>query len=94
MSTTREDEWLWGWDDTPGIVSVWADAGGRAFVWRRIRETGALVHEEERFRPWILLDTLDDLRHLGPRLGREGSHDARVSFRELEGPGELRFLFY
>jgi len=92
VSATREDEWLWGWDDTPGIVSVWADAGGRAFVWRRIRETGALVHEEERFRPWILLDTLDDLRHLGPRLGREGSPDARVWFRELEGPGELRFL--
>ena len=23
-----EDEWLWGWDDTPGIVSVWAEADG------------------------------------------------------------------
>ncbi|HEX8671723.1 MAG TPA: ribonuclease H-like domain-containing protein [Longimicrobium sp.] len=92
MSTSREDEWLWGWDTTPGIVSVWADANGRAFVWRRVKETGALVQEEERFRPWILLDTLDDLRHLGPRLGPEGAPDARVWYRELEGPGELRFL--
>jgi DNA polymerase elongation subunit (family B) len=91
-STTREDEWLWGWDTTPGIVSVWADANGRAFVWRRIKESGALVQEEERFRPWILLDGLDDLRHLGPRLAPEGSPDARVWYRELEGPGELRFL--
>ncbi|HLL84273.1 MAG TPA: ribonuclease H-like domain-containing protein, partial [Longimicrobium sp.] len=91
-STTREDEWLWGWDATPGIVSVWADANGRAFVWRRIKETGALVREEERFRPWILLDALDDLRHLGPRLGSEGMPDARVWYRELQGRGELRFL--
>ena len=33
---SREDEWLWGWDPTPGIVSVWADADGRVTVWRRI----------------------------------------------------------
>ncbi len=79
MSTTREEEWLWGWDPTPGIVSVWADAAGRAFVWRRIAETGALVREEERFRPWLLLDRVDDLGE-------------RVSVRELDGPGELRFL--
>jgi hypothetical protein len=23
-----QDEWLWGWDSTPGIVSVWAEADG------------------------------------------------------------------
>ena len=39
--TTREDEWLWGWDETPGIVSVWAEPDGRAFVWRR-RPDGSL----------------------------------------------------
>lgn len=86
-----QDEWLWGWDPTPGIVSVWAEADGRATVWRRIAETGALVREEERFRPWLLLDRIDDLRHLGERLGPEGSPGAEVWFRELEGPGELRF---
>ena len=90
--TAREDEWLWGWDPTPGIVSVWAQPDGRATVWRRIAETGALVREDERFRPWILLDRLDDLRHLGANLGPEGAPDAQVWFRELEGPGELRFL--
>src|SRR6476659_1749331 len=61
-------EWLWGWDPTPGIVSVHADASGRVVVWRRIAESGALVREEERFRPWLLLDRLDDLKHLGASL--------------------------
>ncbi|MFP2926942.1 hypothetical protein ACLESO_17435, partial [Pyxidicoccus sp. 3LG] len=35
-SMSVEDEWLWGWDPTPGIVSVWAEPDGRAFVWRRL----------------------------------------------------------
>jgi DNA polymerase I len=86
------DEWLWGWDPTPGIVSVWAEADGRATVWRRLPETGALVREEERYRPWLLLDLLDDLRHLGSRLAPEGAADADVWYRELTGAGELRFL--
>ncbi len=90
--TAGEDEWLWGWDPTPGIVSVWAEPDGRATVWRRIPETGLLVREEERFRPWLLLDRLDDLAHLGARLGPEGASDGQVRFRELSGPGELRFL--
>ena len=85
-------EWLWGWDPTPGIVSVHADVSGRAIVWRRIAESGALVREDERFRPWLLLDRLDDLRHLGASLGREESGIASIRYRELEGPGALRYL--
>jgi len=79
------DEWLWGWDPTPGIVSVWAESDGRAVVWRRIPATGELVREEARFRPWLLLDRLDDLLHLGAGL---------VRYRELEGPGALRYLVW
>lgn len=86
-----EDEWLWGWDPTPGIVSVWAH-DGRATVWRRLAETGALVHEEERYRPWLLLDRLDDLQHLGASLGLDGDPNALVTYRELEGDGALRYL--
>jgi hypothetical protein len=44
-ATTREDEWLWGWDPTPGIVSVWAEGDGRASVWRRLPDTGVVVRE-------------------------------------------------
>jgi len=89
-----EREWLWGWDPTPGIVSVHAEQDGRAHVWRRIPETGALVHERERFRPWLLLDRLDDLAHLGNGLrdAATAPPDETIHFRELEGPGALRFL--
>src|SRR5580698_5372374 len=73
---------LTGWDPTPGIVSVWAESDGRAVVWRRIPQTGELVREEERFLPWLLLDRVDDLPTEG------------ISYRELEGPGTLRYLVW
>jgi DNA polymerase elongation subunit (family B) len=76
MPGGREDEWLWGWDETPGIVSVWAEADGRAVVWRRV--AGELVREEERFRPWVLAD-------------RAVQADG-VRCEELAGPGSLRYL--
>jgi DNA polymerase I len=90
----REDEWLWGWDDTPGIVSVWAEPNGRALVWRRNPKTGVLVREDASFRPWMLLSSLRDLAHLGRRLRSEhdGSSPGDVIYRELEGPGALRYL--
>ncbi len=71
-----EDEWLWGWDATPGIVSVWAEADGRVQVWRRV--AGELVREEEHFRPWVLADR---------PVQAEG-----VTCEELAGPGSLRYL--
>ena len=92
LLASREVEGLWGWDPTPGIVSVHATSDGRAVVWRRIAESGALVREDERFRPWLLLDRLDDLQHLGAQLGREDEDAARIRHRELEGPGALRHL--
>ncbi|HEX8033488.1 MAG TPA: ribonuclease H-like domain-containing protein, partial [Ktedonobacterales bacterium] len=95
-STTPQDEWLWGWDPTPGIVSVWATRDGRATIWRREPGTLRLLREEERFRPWALLSTLDDLAHLGPRLLPEDApgSDAPniIAYRELSGPGRLRYL--
>jgi DNA polymerase elongation subunit (family B) len=91
MPSTPEDEWLWGWDDTPGIVSVWADGEGHATVWRRV-SADRLVREDARFEPWVLLDRLDDLRHLGPRLAAQAGPGVRVRYRELAGPGALRFL--
>ncbi len=91
----REDEWVQGWDLTPRIVSVWAEADGSATIWRRL-ESGTLIRETARFRPWILLASLDDLRHLGEALGvddGDASHTRfRVCYRQLHGPGELRYL--
>jgi DNA polymerase elongation subunit (family B) len=98
MATTQDivnhiqSEWLEGWDPTPGIVSVHAEHDGRVIVWRRIAATGLLVREDARFRPWLLLDRLDDLQHLGASLGREADGATGIRWRELEGPGALRHL--
>ncbi len=96
MQGSVEDEWLWGWDPSPGIVSVWAERNGRAVVWRRAPGSGALTREEDRFRPWLLLPTLDDLAHLGARLLPEGAIGAELSgnvaWRELAGDGWFRYV--
>ena len=74
---TIEDDWLWGWDPTPGIVSVWATHDGQATVWRRVG--GELVRDEVQFRPWLVVANLDGI---GPN----------VTTRELAGDGELRYV--
>src|SRR5260370_7411236 len=58
------DEWVFGWDPLPGIVSVWASRDGRAVVWRREGEHVLCV--KDTFRPWLFAMTLDDLAHPGP----------------------------
>ena len=90
-----QDEWLWGWDPTPGIVSVWAERDGRALIWRRAPGGGTLTREEARFRPWLLLRAVDDLAHLDDGLAAEDSPRAAtalVTYRELAGPGALRYV--
>ncbi len=77
----NQDEWLSGWDHTPGIVSVWVERDGEAVVWRRSPDTGQLTREIEPFRPWMLVDSIDRLDEPG----------ADVTWRELDGPGALRF---
>ena len=54
------DEWLFGWDPTPGIVSVWAERSGRAVVWRR-DPAGGVCASAERFRPWLFAASLAEL---------------------------------
>ena len=49
------------------------------------------MREDERFRPWVLLDRLDDLSTSGPRSGRKARRCAHT-YRELSGPGALRYL--
>ncbi len=70
------DEWLTGWDPTPGIVSVWAEPDGRVTLWRRVG--GVLLREETRFRPWLVAPRRVD--------------DPRITVRELAGEGALRFV--
>jgi DNA polymerase, archaea type len=91
-SSHRKDEWLFGWDPLPGIVSVWANREGRAIIWRRDGER--IACSTERFRPWLFATSLADLAHLGSALlpaAAPGS--AMVNYRELDGPGgSYRYL--
>ena len=91
--TARTQEWIWGWDATPGIVSVWAQPEGRVHIWRRLAPEGAVIHEMAAFRPWVVLPALDDLAHLGARLQ---PHDlqpqAPFTYRQLDGPSALRYV--
>ncbi len=60
------DEYLFGWEATPGIVSVWASRTGKAFVWQRLGDRISCTRET--FRSWLFATTLDDLSHLGAAL--------------------------
>ncbi len=89
-----EDEYLFGWDLTPGIVSIWANREGRAIIWQR--EGEHITSTRERFRPWLFATTLDDLAHLGSALvpALEPTGDtAPITYCELDGPAEsYRYL--
>jgi len=90
-----KDEWVFGWNPLPGIVSVWASRDGRAVVWRR--EGERILCVKELFRPWLFATTSADLAHLGPaciasstELNRDTS---LISYRLLDGPdGAYRYL--
>jgi DNA polymerase, archaea type len=94
--TSSVDEWVFGWDPMPGIVSVWAQRDGRAVVWQR--EGARVLCIKETFRPWLFAATLDDLAHLGSVLTASSPTDLRtdasqVSYHLLDGPpGSYRYL--
>jgi DNA polymerase I len=95
MHLHSNDEWVFGWDPMPGIVSVWASRAGHAVIWRR--EGGRILRVQETFRPWLFATTLDDLAHLGPALVSSPAAGIRdtspVSYRALDGSsGSYRYL--
>jgi DNA polymerase, archaea type len=84
------DDALFGWDPTPGIVSVWASRAGKAWVWQRIGDRVTCTRAS--FRPWLFATTLDDLAHLGSVL-QPHQDQAALSYRVLDGPaGSYRYL--
>ncbi len=85
----QHEAWVFGWDETPGIVSVWANRMGKALLWRRVGEQ--VVCEEDQFRPWLFARTLADLEHLGSAVRPAASPDAEralITYRELDSPPE------
>jgi len=93
-SLPQHEAWLFGWDETPGIISVWANRAGKALVWRRVEER--VLCEAEQFRPWLFARTLEDLEHLGHSVQSAsvpGAPTAFITFRELDGPPDAyRYL--
>ena len=85
-----EDEYLFGWDATPGIVSVWANRSGEAIVWRR--EGERVSWSKERFRPWVFATTLDDLASAYP-YSSTSEQGSAITYCELDGePGSYCYL--
>ncbi len=86
-SIHSSDESLFGWDPTPGIVSVWASRSGKAWVWQRM---GDRVHcTRETFRTWLFATTLDDLTHLGSALQFQQNHNYSI-----KNTGALEKMFW
>src|SRR5947209_3017728 len=84
-----QDEYLFGWDPTPCIVSVWASRDGHALVWRR--EGAHVSCTRERFRPWLFATSLADLAHLGSALlpaNAPRADTAAFSYYKFDGPEE------
>jgi DNA polymerase, archaea type len=91
-----DDEYLFGWNSTPGIVSVWAHRDGRAIVWRRV--DNQVVRSMERYRPWVLTTSLEDIAYLGMALqpfDAQVPDKVMIRYRELEGPEvSYRYLLF
>lgn len=84
---TSNDTNLFGWDDTPGIVSVWAQRNGRAVIWQRIDDR--IQCHVRSFRPWCFAAELADVAHLGAALAPDSAPTAaaaRLTYRTLSGP--------
>ena len=93
-TTSIEDAWLFGSDQTRGIVSIYANREGIALVWRR--EGESILYERVRFRPWLYGASLADLAHVKASVLPEAasnSSTALVTYRGLNGPeGSFRYL--
>ncbi len=76
-------EWLFGWTQTPGIVSIWANHEGKAIIWQR---NGVVVSaREEQFEPWLFAAHVVDIGAQNPPEG--------VNYTLLEGREDsLKYL--
>ncbi len=61
-------------------------------MWRRIKETGKVIQEQEKFRCWMLLEHLEDLGPLFPVVGRTAGNRFSLEVKTLEGNDPLRYL--
>jgi DNA polymerase, archaea type len=89
VATLELDPWLFGWDATPGIVSVWAERSGKAIIWRRVENK--IFCEQTTFRPWLFASHLQDLSSLNATL-RANDDSAVFSYKKFPGQGLSYFI--
>ncbi|GHO48336.1 3'-5' exonuclease [Ktedonospora formicarum] len=90
----QHDEMLFGWDPTPGIVSIWATRTGKALIWQRQDEQ--VICTQASFRSWLFARTLEDLPMLHSQPPTTLSWDmdhSPISYRILDGSvGSFQYL--
>ncbi|HEX2913314.1 MAG TPA: DNA polymerase domain-containing protein [Chloroflexia bacterium] len=97
-NATHKDEWLFGWDQTPGIVSVWADRTGKVLLWQRLPGQEKVSCQRGSYRPWLFATSLDDLAHLGSglveaSLDKAFQENLPFSYQILAGPEGRSFCY-
>ena len=86
----NQDPWLFGWDTTPGIVSVWEERSGKALVWRRAEDK--IILEQNVYRPWLYAAHLEDVSSLGATL-RQDDDTASFSYQRFrDSTNSLQYL--
>jgi DNA polymerase, archaea type len=84
------DAWLFGWDTTPGIISVWAERSGKAWVWRRVKDE--VICDQASYRPWLFAVHLEDVKGLGSTLPQDDD-TAAFSYQVFPASGHsLKYL--
>src|ERR671933_991818 len=81
--------WLFGCDETPGIVSVEADEPGQARIWLRGPGGGVECHPRS-YPSWFLTNSLDLLAHLPVR--HLPAEALRAAHGRLPAPGGLTVI--
>ncbi len=92
MSIASPEDWLWGWDTTPGIVSILAQHNGSVMVWRRTSLREPVVLERDYFLPWALISDLAMLTY--PKIQYEFPEKADptvIYAQKLQGTGALQW---
>ena len=96
-SRLPRDEWLWGWDPTPGIVSIWAETRRTcAALATRAGHSAAAPRRKALSSLAAAAELWTTCEHLGARLvpedvqsRRSQRRSNRLTYRRLQGPGHL-----
>ncbi len=92
MNIRSPEDWLWGWDTTPGIVSILAQRNGSVMVWRRTALQEPVIAERDYFLPWALISDIALLTYPKIHYDLPEKADPTVIYaQKLQGTGALQW---